>query len=141
MARRRTRFDKVLHAPPGASTYAALMARFTASKSPEVSIANRIYTDSSARDRTRFGKVAPSESVDFIHDSEGARKNINAWVSDRTRTLIPELIGPRVLDSDSRFVLAQRDFYFKGAWATQRSRRTRDARRGVPTARPSRRRR
>ena len=94
---------KVLHAPPGASTYAALMARFTASKSPEVSIANRIYTDGSLAIEPAFGKVAPSESVDFIHDSEGARKNINAWVSDCTRTLIPELIGPRVLDSDSRF--------------------------------------
>ncbi len=109
--------DKVLHAPAAPQTYAALMARFTSGKSPEVAVANRVYTEGSLAIEPDFAKLAPHESVDFIHDSNGARGKINAWVSDRTRTRIPELIGPSVLDAEARFVIVNA-IYFKGEWAT-----------------------
>jgi serpin B len=108
--------DKVLHAPPSAQTYAALAARYTSSKSPEVAIANRSYVDGSLAIDPDFAKVAPLEAVDFLHQSEAARGKINAWVSDKTRTRIPELIAPKVLDEDSRFVIVNA-IYFKGEWA------------------------
>jgi serpin B len=63
-----------------------------------------------------FAKVAPVETVDFIHDHESARGKINAWVSDKTRTRIPELIGSGVLHDDTRFVIVNA-IYFKGDWA------------------------
>jgi serpin B len=108
--------DKVLHAPPSARTYAALAARYTASKSPDISIANRSYVDGSLAIDPGFAKVAPLEAVDFIHQADAARGKINAWVSDETKTRIPELIGPNVLQPDSRFVVVNA-IYFKGEWA------------------------
>jgi serpin B len=108
--------DKVLHAPPSAQTYAALAARYTSSKSPEVAIANRIYVNDSLAIDPGFAKVAPLEAVDFIHQSETSRGKINAWVSDKTRTRIPELIAPNVLHEDARFVIVNA-IYFKGEWA------------------------
>lgn len=113
----KSEMDKVLHAPPSARTYAALAARYTSSKSPEVAIANRSYVDGSLAIDPDFAKVAPLESVDFIHQTEAARGKINAWVSDKTRTRIPELIGPNVLADDARFVLVNA-IYFKGEWAS-----------------------
>jgi len=109
--------DKVLHAPPSAQTYAALAARYTTSKSPEVAIANRSYVERTLAIDPGFAKVAPLEAVDFKNDTDGARGKINAWVSDKTRTRIPELIGPNVLPDDVRFVLVNA-IYFKGEWAS-----------------------
>ena len=112
----KTEMDKVLHAPPSAQTYAALASRYTSSTRPEVAIANRSYVDGSLAIDPAFAKVAPLEAVDFIHQSEAARGKINGWVSDKTRTRIPELIGPNILDKESRFVLVNA-IYFKGDWA------------------------
>jgi serpin B len=109
--------DKVLHTPPSVATYAALMARYAQSKSPEIAIANRAYMDGSLAIEPDFAKVAPMEAVDFVHQAEGARGKINAWVSDRTKTRIPDLIAPRALDEDTRFVIVNA-IYFKGDWAT-----------------------
>ena len=108
--------DKVLHAPPSAQTYAALASRFTSSKSPEIAIANRSYLEGSLAIEPDFAKVAPMETVDFIHHAEDARGKVNAWVSDKTKTRIPELIPPNALDKDTRFVLVNA-IYFKGEWA------------------------
>lgn len=42
---------------------------------------------------------------DFLGDSEGARQSINAWVSQKTESLIPELFGPGAIDSNTRLAL------------------------------------
>jgi serpin B len=94
------------------------MARFSSSKSPEIGIANRLYIEDSLTVEPDFAKVAPMESADFIHSAEPARGKINAWVSDRTKTRIPELIAPNVLDDKTRFVIVNA-IYFKGEWATR----------------------
>jgi serpin B len=53
--------------------------------------------------------------VDFIRDTEGARNTINRWVSGNTKGKIPELIKPKILNADTRFVLTNA-IYFKGLW-------------------------
>ncbi|HZP94758.1 MAG TPA: serpin family protein [Candidatus Limnocylindria bacterium] len=53
--------------------------------------------------------------VDYIAAREDARKTINAWVSDRTKTRIPELVPQGVLDDLTRLVLVNA-IYLKARW-------------------------
>jgi serpin B len=53
--------------------------------------------------------------ADFRKDAEGAREQINAWVSEETRQKIQELIPAGALDEASRLVLANA-IYFKAGW-------------------------
>jgi serpin B len=56
--------------------------------------------------------------VDFVSATEAARKTINAWVEQKTKDKIKELIKPGVLDAMTRLVLTNA-IYFKGNWASQ----------------------
>jgi serine protease inhibitor len=58
---------------------------------------------------------ASALSVDFRNNFEEARKRINAWVEERTRDHIMELIPPKALDKDTTLVVANA-IYFKGQW-------------------------
>ena len=51
------------------------------------------------------------------HAREDARRQINAWVSDRTKTRIPELIPQGVLNDLTRLVLVNA-IYMKAKWAS-----------------------
>ena len=53
--------------------------------------------------------------VDYTNAREEARKTINAWVSDRTKTRIPELIPQGVLNEFTRLVLVNA-IYLKAKW-------------------------
>ena len=53
--------------------------------------------------------------VDYGNDPEGARKAINAWVSDETRDRIKDLIPQGAVDVMTRLVLANA-IYFKAGW-------------------------
>ena len=53
--------------------------------------------------------------VDYITDAEGAREDINAWVSDETEGKIEDLIPPGALNSLTRLVLANA-IYFNASW-------------------------
>jgi serpin B len=53
--------------------------------------------------------------VDYVADTEGARKLINGWVSDQTEQRIPELLVPGVLAPDSRLTLVNA-IYLKAPW-------------------------
>ena len=65
--------------------------------------------------------------VDFVIATESARKTINAWVEEKTKDKIKELIKPGVLDAMTRLVLTNA-IYFKGNWARQfKKDRTREA--------------
>jgi len=55
--------------------------------------------------------------VDFAAATEKARRSINAWVEEKTKNKIKELIKPGVLNSMTRLVLTNA-IYFKGAWDT-----------------------
>ena len=56
--------------------------------------------------------------VDFAGDTESARKTINAWVEQKTRDKIKDLIPKGVLNQLTRLVLTNA-IYFKGNWAVQ----------------------
>lgn len=56
-------------------------------------------------------------AVNYL-DSEAARREINAWVEEKTEQMIQELIPPGVFDHLTRLVLVNA-IYFKGSWADQ----------------------
>ncbi len=53
--------------------------------------------------------------VDYVADTEGARKLINAWVDDQTEQRIPELLVPGVLTPATRLTLVNA-VYLKAPW-------------------------
>lgn len=53
--------------------------------------------------------------VDYKTDASGARREINAWVSDQTEKKIPDLIPEGVLDELTRLVLTNA-IYLKAPW-------------------------
>lgn len=53
--------------------------------------------------------------ADFIQDAEGARQEINNWVSEKTRERIQDLIPQGGVDDSTRLVLANA-IYFKADW-------------------------
>jgi serpin B len=55
------------------------------------------------------------KEVDFAFASEAARKEINAWVMEKTNDKIEDLLKPGVINSQTRLVLANA-LYFKGTW-------------------------
>lgn len=58
---------------------------------------------------------APLERVDFT-DTAGARRPINAWVEQRTRGKIRDIVPPGMPPPDTRLALANA-IYFKANWA------------------------
>lgn len=66
--------------------------------------------------RTNYG--GDLQQVDFVKQTEEARKTINAWVEDKTKDKIKELIKPGMVDSMTRLVLTNA-IYFKGKWASE----------------------
>jgi len=56
--------------------------------------------------------------VDYVNARDAARRAINSWVSDRTKTRIPELLGADVLNELTRFVLVNA-IYLKARWSAQ----------------------
>ena len=53
--------------------------------------------------------------VDYAGETEKSRHFINAWISERTKERIPELLTPGTLTPLTRLVLVNA-IYFKGAW-------------------------
>lgn len=56
------------------------------------------------------------EQLDFIANTDAARRTINAWVDAHTQHKIPELFGPGSIQPSSQLVLANA-VYFKADWA------------------------
>ena len=84
-------------------------------------MANRIYVEQSVTLEDAYVASIGSanvESVDFVRAFEDVRVQINAWVSGRTAGLIPNLIPPGVLSSNT-VLAAINALYFKGNWQTR----------------------
>ncbi|HEY4633982.1 MAG TPA: serpin family protein [Candidatus Limnocylindrales bacterium] len=64
---------------------------------------------------TRFG--AGLRLVDYIRETEAARRLINGWVDGQTEHRIPELLVPGVLTPDTRLALVNA-IYLKAPWLT-----------------------
>ena len=58
------------------------------------------------------------ETLDFIGDTEGARRTINAWVENKTNDKIKDLIPSGGVNPMTRLVLTNA-VYFLGTWAEQ----------------------
>ncbi len=88
----------------------------------ELNIANALWVEKNFSlletftDLTGRYYEAALKMVDFKNDTEKARRTINAWVEEKTKNKIQELIKPGVLDSLTRLVLTNA-IYFKGSWA------------------------
>jgi serpin B len=87
----------------------------------ELNIANRLFAQrgltlaSEFTARTESGYGASTGLVDFVAAPEASRKEINRWVSDRTKRRIPELLPEGSIDELTRLVLTNA-IYFKGTW-------------------------
>jgi serpin B len=55
------------------------------------------------------------QALDFATDPDAGRQAINAWVADRTKQRISELLAPGKVTSSTRFVLVNAIF-FKASW-------------------------
>lgn len=69
-----------------------------------------------AEARGDFG--AEARQVDFAHNAEPARLEINSWVAQKTQDKIKDLLQPGQLSADTRLVLCNA-IYFKGQWMTR----------------------
>jgi len=69
-------------------------------------------------DLTRENYGAGLKEVNFVRETEKARKTINEWVEEKTRDKIKDLIKPGVLNKLTRLVLTNA-IYFKGLWLIQ----------------------
>lgn len=58
---------------------------------------------------------APAASVDFVRQTEAARREINSWTESKTRGRIRDLFAPGILKPDTRLVLTSA-VYFYGKW-------------------------
>ena len=86
-----------------------------------VKSANKIWVqkklDLQSEFQAHLKNYFPSETgeVDYMKDSDGARREINAWVEEQTKGKIKDLIPSGVLDALKRLVLTSA-VYFKGSW-------------------------
>jgi len=104
------------------SIYSALQRQLSSNDDKtKLAIANAIYVqkkyavkeDFLSRAKTCLNSEA--NTTDFAGNLEGARKEINSWVSEKTYQKIPELLKAGVLQSDTLFVLVNA-IYFKSVW-------------------------
>ncbi|MFP3915866.1 MAG: serpin family protein [Actinomycetota bacterium] len=86
-----------------------------------LSVADRIWPDLDVEpdqgwiDLLASEHGASVEVLDLQGDPEGSRDTINAWVSDRTQELIPELLPEGFIDTNTLLVLTDA-IYFEASW-------------------------
>jgi serpin B len=118
---------KVLHLPEDPhSAFSQLLAPMYSvppgglKRAYELSVANALWGQKGFPWKPEFTELtrkfyaAGLNEVDFA-ETEAARKVINDWVAAQTKEKIKDLIGPGVLDRDTRLVLTNA-IYFKSAW-------------------------
>lgn len=118
--------DKVLGSssltPESLKAYGELNSQVVMqSATSSVSLANSLWISDKGTflrnylERATHTFAAEPRSIDFEH-SEAARKTINAWVSEKTKTLIPNLIPAGAITADTLATLVNA-LYFKSSWA------------------------
>ena len=114
--------DRVLHATSSADLNAGLNALTQHIDCLGVDAANSLWGQHGERwERPFLHALAESygtgmRQVDYIDDSEAARRAINTWTSNQTHTRIPQLIPPNIFDNTTRLVLVNA-IYVKAPWA------------------------
>jgi len=121
--------ERVLHVRDDATRSGEAWGRISAGlqsadRPGELAIANRLFGERTyplepafvAQTERAFG--APLEPIDLLGDAEAARARINAWVAERTRDRITQLLPPGSLPATARLV-AVNAIYFLGEWANR----------------------
>jgi len=67
-------------------------------------------------DLVRDSYDAEARNLDFVGDPEGSRQTINAWVEEKTRDRIRDLLPAGSIDAMTRLVITNA-VYFKGSWS------------------------
>uniref|UniRef100_A0A8C9AEW0 Serpin B8 n=1 Tax=Prolemur simus TaxID=1328070 RepID=A0A8C9AEW0_PROSS len=87
-------------------------------------IANRLFGEKTCDFLPTFKEScqkfyqAELEELSFAKDTEGCRKHINDWVTERTEGKISEVLAPGTVHSLTKLVLVNA-IYFKGKWNEQ----------------------
>jgi serpin B len=109
--------------PESLKAYGELNSQVVAdSPTSSVSLANSVWISNKGSFLAEYlGNAAQTfaaetRTIDF-EQPEAARKTINAWVSEKTKSLIPNLIPAGVIRVDTLATLVNA-LYFKSAWAT-----------------------
>jgi len=112
--------DKALHGAFG--KLAEILT--TSKKNLQISVANSLWAQKGYSWKQDFMNLVTKAyksglfMVDFATDPEACRQKINAWVGERTKEKIKNLIPSGSLDILTRLVLVNA-IYFKGTWKTQ----------------------
>ncbi|MDW8221530.1 MAG: serpin family protein [Gemmatales bacterium] len=99
-----------------------LLQHTRSGKGYQLHVANALWCQEGVPFREEFLSLndkyygAKPFAVDYINNTEQARRAINEWVEKQTQNKIKELIKPGVLGSLTRLVLTNA-IYFKGDWA------------------------
>jgi serpin B len=104
--------------------FASLLREAATAKDCQLSVANALWgqkgharlPDFLALTSKNYG--AGLRKVDFVADTEAARRTINGWVEKQTRDKIKDLLAPGILNEDTRLVLTNA-IYFEADWASQ----------------------
>lgn len=87
--------------------------------------ANRMFVDGQyalladfQASATSYFSTVGGSTVDFVNDSEGARKSINDWVEQQTRNKIQEILPQGSVSSNTKLVLVNA-IYLKANWTDQ----------------------
>lgn len=112
---------KLEDANVAATGYTTIMESLNNVQNVTLHIANKIYAKDGYKLKSSFNDVAKSaffsevEQVNFV-DKVNAAKTINAWVEQKTKEKIKDLISADAFDNFTRLVLVNA-IYFKGNWA------------------------
>ena len=94
----------------------------------ELLAANRLFVQKSLTIEQEFLEGtkrfynAEMALTDYQKDPEGARKEINDWVENKTKENIKNLIPEGIIDSSTKLILVNA-IYFKGIWQNEFDRR------------------
>lgn len=90
----------------------------------ELAVANRLFGERTLSFKQPYLALtgdhygAALDPVDFAGAPESARRHINAWISEQTKSRIEDLLPEGSVTSDARLVLANA-IYFKGKWSKE----------------------
>lgn len=105
-----------------ASVARAESSAWRSAQGVELSVANHLWIEKSMPVKEDYAKLvswafdAPAENVDFKKAPEEARRGINAWVAQKTKDKIKDLLPQGSVDDRTRLVVTNA-IHFKGKWA------------------------
>ncbi|MDN4472208.1 serpin family protein [Demequina zhanjiangensis] len=104
--------------------FRALATAMTRDEAATVQIANRAFLDQGFTANPEWANAigtwldAGIEALPLSSDPSGARRRINAWTSDRTEGMIPELLPVSMPGPDSQLLLVN-TVYLRAEWERQ----------------------